>query len=282
MSKALATSSGFVSGSASGSFGAFPSSNSILAASSSMTVVNSAASTIGPISEVNGSGIPLNIDPNPEVIVKKPTEPVHYRQQVSLRFFKPPAPQQPGDIVIRQAPHVQAPPASPLLIRQYPQKPVKPAPVVVREQPPAPPAPIPAKIIVVPGKLIPPPPRKIIVERLPQMPPLPQDIHVERWLGYNDRIRRVRFEPAPTLVPLPAPKNTIIQWSSPDVKLQREFRFLGVVPASPAHYAARFGNSLTPASNIPHLAVSNFKPPTGEVLGIHYRPDVPKLVGGNL
>jgi hypothetical protein len=105
------------------------------------------------------------------------------------------------------------------------------------------------------------------------------DVHVERWLGFNSRTRRVRFEPAPKLLPLPAPKNTIIQWAPPSVQLHREFKFLGVAPASPSQYASQFGASLTHSSRLPQLVVNRFQAPPGEVLGIHYKPDVPRLVG---
>ena len=223
--------------------------------------------------------VPLNIDPNPEVINKKPVRPVHYKQQIALKFLKPPTPPQPGDIVIKQEKDVQIAPVPPLLVRQKPPKPLAPAPLVVREQPPAPPAPIPPKVIVIPGKVHPPPPRKVVVERLPKLPQLPQDLVVERWLGYNDRTRRVIFEPAPKLIPLPAPKNTIIQWASPDVQLHREYKFLGVAPASPAQYAATHGASLVHASQLPQLATAHFRAPAGEVLGVQYRPDIPQLVG---
>ena len=66
----------------------------------------------------------LNVDPNPEVIRKKPAEKVQYTQQISLKFFKPPPPQQPGDIVIKQERDVQAAPAPPLLVRQQPPAPL--------------------------------------------------------------------------------------------------------------------------------------------------------------
>ena len=66
----------------------------------------------------------LNVDPNPEVIRKKPTEKVQYTQQISLKFLKPPPPEQPGDIVIKQEKDVQALPAPPLLVRQKPPAPL--------------------------------------------------------------------------------------------------------------------------------------------------------------
>ena len=57
------------------------------------------------------------------------------------------------------------------------------------------------------------------------------------------------------------------------------YKFSGVSPASPADYAARFGATLVEESQLPALAVSNFRAPAGEVLGAHYRPSLPKLVG---
>ena len=66
----------------------------------------------------------LNFDPNPELIRKKPAEKVQYTQEVSLKFLKPPPPEQPGDIVIKQERDVQAAPAPPLLVRQKPPAPL--------------------------------------------------------------------------------------------------------------------------------------------------------------
>ena len=224
------------------------------------------------------AAVPLNVDPNPILIRKKPAAPVNYTQQVSVKFLQPPPPQQPGDIVITQQKDVQAAPAPPHLIRQRPPLPVKPAPLVVRERPPMPPAPIAPEHHVIPGKVIPPPPRKVIVERLPQLPQPPQDIIVERWLEYAQRTRRVVFQPAPRLIPAPAPKNVIIQWDSPAVALNRQFRNLGVSAASPAQYAATFGASLVHPSAIPALA-RNVRPANGEVLAAESLPKPVRLVG---
>jgi hypothetical protein len=224
------------------------------------------------------AAVPLNVDPNPILIRKKPAAPVNYTQQVSVKFLQPPPPQQPGDIVITQQKDVQAAPAPPKLIRQRPPLPVKPAPLVVRERPPLPPAPIAPEHHVIPGKVIPPPPRKVIVERLPQLPQPPQDIIVERWLEYAPRTRRVVFQPAPRLIPAPAPKNVIIQWDSPAVALNRQFRNLGVSAAHPAQYAATFGASLVHPSAIPALA-RGVRPANGEVLAAESLPKPVRLVG---
>ena len=221
----------------------------------------------------------LNVDPNPQLVRKKPAEKVHYTQEVALKFLKPPPLQQPGDIVIKQERDVQAAPAPPLHVTQKPPPPVQPPPIVVRERPPAPPAPIEPKLLVVPGKVIPPPPRQVITERLPVIPPPPQNVMVERWLGYNDTSRRVVFHPAPKLIPAPAPKNELIQWESPDVALQTEFKFLGVNTANPTDYASKYGASLADASQLPAIAANHFRPPNGESLAVEQHPTLPRLVG---
>jgi hypothetical protein len=221
----------------------------------------------------------LNVDPAPILIRKKPIARVQHIQNVSLKFLKPPLPVQPGDITIVQERDVQAPPAPPLHITQKPPLPLTPAPVIVRERPPKPPAPIAPRNITIPGKVIPPPPRKVIVERLPQIPPKPQDIIVERWLGYQRRVRKVNFVPAPALIPLPAPKNVLIQWDSPDVDVRQAFHFLGVQVADPVAYAATFGATLADASQLPR-EVAQFPTPAGETLAVNSNSDmIPALVG---
>ena len=220
----------------------------------------------------------LNVDPNPQLIRKKPAEKVHYRQEVAVRFLKPPPPAPHGDIVIKQERDVQAAPAPPLHVKQRPPQPIAPPPMIVRERPPAPPPALAPELITIPGKVIPPPPRQVITERLPVIPPPPQNIVVERWLDYPERVRRVVFQPAPRLIPAPPPKNVLIQWDSPDVALAREVKHLGIVGASPADYAARFGGSLVDASQIPSLA-QGVRPGNGELLAVEGGPKAPRLVG---
>jgi len=194
MSKVIASASGYgswtgsaiASGSNSGliTAGSYTASNPLPIASSSLLTTSASALTpslpahltpktasmIGPSRAIASvaapviaaTSVPLNVDPNPEIITKKPLQPVHYKQEISLRFLKPPQPQQPGDIVIRQEPDVQQPPVAPVLIQQKPTLPIKPTTVIVREEPPVVPLPIAPKLIVIPGKVIPPPPRKVI------------------------------------------------------------------------------------------------------------------------
>ena len=220
----------------------------------------------------------LNQDPNPVIIRKKSAQPVKYTQHVTVKFLQPPTPQPAGDIVITQQKDRQAPPPPPKHIRQQPPPPAKPAPLIVRERPPQPPAPIAPEHHVIPGRVVAPPPRKVITERLPQLPQPPQDIFVERWLEYPQRSRRVVFHAAPKIVPAPAPKNVVIQWDSPAVTLNRQFRNLGTSHADPAQYAAQFGASLVDSAAIPAVA-RNVRPANGAVLAAESTPKPVKFVG---
>jgi len=150
--------------------------------------------------------------------------------------------------------------------------------LVIRERPPPAPTPIHPEHHVIPGKVLPPPPRKVITERLPQLPTPPQDIIVERWLEYGPRTRRVVFHPAPKLIPLPAPRNVVIQWDSPSVALNRQMRNLGVTISHPNQYVAKYGSSLVDPSAIPQIARA-VRPENGLVLAENSRPQPVRLVG---
>ena len=227
---------------------------------------------------LNLSQYQLNQDPNPIIIRRKPAQPVRYQQNVSVKFLKPPPLPPAGDIVVRQERDVQAPAAPPHHIVQRPPAPVKPAPQIIRERPPLAPPPIAPEFHSIPGRVIPPPPRKVIVEQFPTLPTPPQDVIVERWLEYPERLRRVVYQPAPPLVPAPAPKNLHIIWDTPAVSIHKEFRNLGIVVASPSQYAAQHGASLVHPSQIPAYAQS-VRPPNGELLAVESAPKPGRLVG---
>lgn len=222
---------------------------------------------------------PINVDPSPVLIKKKPNQLVQYTQNVSLKFLKPPPAPKPGDIVIKQEQDVQIQPAPPLFVRQTAKRPLTPESLIVRERPPKIPAIIPPKHIRLAGKVLPPPPRKVIVEKLPEMPPKPQDIVIERWLGYKRRTRNVIFHPAQPIEPLPAPKNVLIEWESPDVQIKKEFKFLGIEHTDPVAYVAKFGLNLAEPEQLPE-EVNEFKTPDGEILAANSNSDqVPILTG---
>ena len=175
---------------------------------------------------------------------------------------------------------MQAPARSPLFLRQKPVSPppVKPAPLTIREKPPLPPPTIPPKVVVIPGRVHPPPPRKVVVERLPKLPAPPADVIIERWLGYAKRTRRIKFEPAAPLLPAPAPRNLLIEWETPETRVEPAFTFLGVQEADPAAYVAKYGQELV--TDLPAIARDlRIELPANETLGLDYRPEVPRLVG---
>lgn len=135
----------------------------------------------------------LNQDPNPQVIKKKPSQKLHYKQEVAVRYLKPPAPEKPGDLIIVQEPDKQLPPPPPLVVRQQPPLPRTPEPLIIREAPPRTPPTIPQQVIHIPGKVIPASERKLVVEKLPEIPSKPQPIIIERWLPYGDVKRKVIY-----------------------------------------------------------------------------------------
>jgi hypothetical protein len=148
------------------------------------------------------SHVPLNKDPSPIVIRKKPP-PITYNQNISVRYIKPvPLPPH-GDIVVRQMPDVQAPAQPPLHVRHQPPNPPHPPPQIIREQPPAPPPQLPAEVHTIPGRVYR-APQQIIREDFAPLPPKPPSIIIERWLPYPEQVREVVYEPAPPPIHLGA------------------------------------------------------------------------------
>ncbi len=54
-------------------------------------------------------------------------------------------------------------------------------------------------------------------------------------------------DPEPVCV---KPKNVVIQWDSPCVKVNKEFKDLGVIRANPHEYVARYGSTLKTAREL--------------------------------
>ncbi len=207
----------------------------------------------------------INEDTNPDVIVKRSTQPIVYKQDMAIRYLRPPTPPPPGDIYIREEP-VQLPAAPPLIIRQQPPRPDTPPPLVIREAPPQPPPNYPRKIIYVQGKKIPPPPRKVIIERLPSLPSKPQSIIIERWLPYKPLKRKVIFQRASINDPvLVKSKNLVVQWENPSVTVTKEFKDLGIVRANPNDYSEKYGSTLKRSIELPTF-VRDIRPPAGMIL----------------
>lgn len=95
------------------------------------------------------------------------------------------------------------------------------------------------------------------------LPNKPQSIIIERWLPYKKVKRRVIFaRSSDTGSFSPKPKNIIVQWQTPQVRIQKEFKDLGIVKANPLEYVQRYGASLKRALELPKF-VKEIKPPNG-------------------
>ena len=207
---------------------------------------------------------PLNDDPSPKLIRKKPQQNLEYIQEIAVRYLRPPSLPEPGEIVIRQNQNeFAAQPPPPLIIRQQPPRPLTPEPLIIREAPPEPPTSVfPRKVTVISGKAGPPPPRKVIFERLPELPARPQSILIERWLPYKTPKRKVIYEQTSSNVVFAKPKNVIIQWEAPKAHIKREVKYLGIVRADPVEYSKRFGSELKQFNKLPNI-VHEVKTPEG-------------------
>ena len=229
-----------------------------------------------PISEY-----PINYDPSPEVVHKKATQRLEYIQELAIRYLKPPTPAPPGDIIIRQEADLATPPAPPLIIRQEPAKSATPEPLVIREAPPPAPKLIGKKVITISGKRLPPPPRRVVIERLPTLPAKPQPVLIERWIPYREQKRKVVFH-APQHNPVVlTPRNTIIQWERPEVRIRKEVKYLGVVRADPDIYVQKYGASLLKANHMPEF-VNQIRPPSGLTLAVDKPANAGHVLEGDL
>ncbi|CAF1160076.1 unnamed protein product [Rotaria magnacalcarata] len=187
---------------------------------------------------------PINVDPNPELVVRPNTQRLTYTQDIAVRYLKPNTPPPPGPIIIREIRAPAPPAAPPMVLRQRPPPPRTPSPIIIREKPPARPKSVPTTII---RKIIqppPPPPRKLIIERLPNLPPKPRPVIIERWLPYHKQKRQVIHEKAKPLEPTARIKNTIIEWRTPEVEVVKHVKQLGITEADPQRYYTQHGDKL--------------------------------------
>lgn len=189
---------------------------------------------------------PLQYDPKPLVIYKaSKNPPAVYKQNIIIRYFKPPKLPAPGPIIIREIRSPQQPPAPPLIIRQRMPTPVTPPPLILRERPPNPPKPIPPQVILKKLPSLPPAPRQVIIERYPPLPPKPRDIIIERWLSYEvNQKRKVIYQIAPEEPNNATPKNIIVAYQPKKPVLRRIVNRLGVVSMEPSEYMAKYGQSV--------------------------------------
>ncbi|CAF1588429.1 unnamed protein product, partial [Adineta steineri] len=98
---------------------------------------------------------------------------------------------------------------------------------------------------------VPPPPRSVIIERFPSAPKKPRDIIIERWLPYGPLPeRRTIVEEASAAITYPEPRNKIIMYERVESDVVRQFEKEGVFSEDPAHYVARYGDSLLDSTTL--------------------------------
>ncbi|UJR36575.1 hypothetical protein I4U23_029294 [Adineta vaga] len=188
----------------------------------------------------------LYFDPHPETI-RKPqmVAPLVYKQNIMIKFLKPPSVPQ-GPLIIREIRPPQPPPPPPLVIRQRPPPPLSPPPIILREKPPPIPITMTAQVLTKTLPPIPPPPRSVVIEKLPPLPAKPRDVIIERWIPYEASMqkRKVVVQRAEEVKPYPAPKNIIIEYEKVEARVIRQVERLGISSENPENYSARYGNTL--------------------------------------
>ncbi|KAI0982012.1 hypothetical protein GJ496_010209 [Pomphorhynchus laevis] len=224
---------------------------------------------------VSGAGplLPLNLyrvqrDSNPTVITRALAGGASvYRQNINIRFLKPPTPPAPGPLIIKEVRPPQPRPAPPIIIRQRAPRPKTPPPIVLRERPPAMPLVQKTKVVVRKLAALPPPERQVIIERYRALPPKPQDIIIERWIPYGKMPkRRVIVQKAARQSAYRTKKNLIIEYVPGPVRKERIIRNLGIINANPLSYISRYGSSLLESHSLVSSArrlgiIENISPP---------------------
>ncbi|CAF0986507.1 unnamed protein product [Rotaria magnacalcarata] len=218
--------------------------NAVAEASSSSTF--EATSSQQQIQQYATSAQGLFQDPNPQII-RRPaqTGQITYTQNVKIRFLQPPPIPPPGPLIIKEVRPPQPPPPPPLVVRQRAPPLPTPPPLILRERPPPIPTAVGAQTVIRKLPALPVPPRSVIIERLPPLPPKPRDIIIERWIPYGSMShRKTIVQRAEAAKPYPKPRNIIIQYEAPLVRVVRQFQRLGVAAENPQEYTQRYGASL--------------------------------------
>lgn len=79
---------------------------------------------------------------------------------------------------------------------------------------------------------------------------------------------------------LAKPRNIVVQWEAPEVKVIREVKYLGVVKANPIEYVQRYSDSLKSYDQLPQYVKDIQTPAEVGVLAADYKgSNVPQLEG---
>ncbi|CAF0890628.1 unnamed protein product [Adineta steineri] len=215
----------------------------------------------------------LFVDPNPQIIRRAATGgAVTYQQKILVRFLQPPPCPPPGPLIIKEIRPPQPPPPPPLVVRQRAPPIPQPPPLILRERPPQIPTSVASQTVIRRLAALPVPPRSVIIERLPPLPPKPRDIIIERWVPYGAQAkRRTIVQRATAAKEYAKPRNIIIQYEAPQVRVVRQFQRLGVSQENPQAYVSRYGTTLLDAAALLQQAraagvVEDISPPAGSVL----------------
>ena len=67
------------------------------------SIVQQYESTAGQLAQHQGqNGYKINFDPNPQIIRKNANDAVTYKQEVAVRYLRPPTPPPPGPLIIKE------------------------------------------------------------------------------------------------------------------------------------------------------------------------------------
>ncbi|CAF1197361.1 unnamed protein product [Rotaria sp. Silwood1] len=219
---------------------------------SDRTLVNTRTKSESHMNE-NITHIPLNYDPDPEIIYRDNPNKLVYVQKIGVRYLKPPTPPPPEPIIVREVQSTPPQEPPPLVVSTTPPiVPRTPSPLIVREQPPTPPHHQPAKVIT---KTLPPPPtppRRVIIKRVPPLPAKPRPVIIEKWLPYKTPPERpVIYERAQKSEQTrQTPRNVILQYEPAKVRIEQEIQNVGCFRVDPEMYRAQFGTSLRRTDSI--------------------------------
>ncbi|UJR33375.1 hypothetical protein I4U23_020823 [Adineta vaga] len=185
-------------------------------------------------------------DPDPQIIQRKGSHSVTYKQNIIVRFLQPPPIPNAGPLIIKEVHAPQPSPLPPLVIKQRPTPPKTPPPLIIREKPPQVPPTLAPKVITRQLPPEPAPPRAVIIERLPPLPSKPRDIIIERWLPYEiiNQKRKVVVQRAPKTKQFTQPKNVIITYEPVHANIIRNFQKQAVTREDPQLYLTRYGSQL--------------------------------------
>ncbi|KAL7677116.1 hypothetical protein ACOME3_003362 [Neoechinorhynchus agilis] len=185
------------------------------------------------------------IGANPTV-VKRELPATVYRQNISVRYLKPPTPE--PEVVIIKEVREEPRELPPKIIRQRQPAPRTPSPIIIREKPPTPPVQKQPKVILKYLSPDPPTTRRVIIEKYDSPPVKPRDIIIERWLPYSKPETRTVVHRSVQKGPVREP--IIVGHKRPTSRFERELVVDGVIKTDPDTYLRRYGDRLVDVGTI--------------------------------